>query len=78
MTVALCQFCKLPHDGETGCAAAQHNVMAALLKQIGQPGECSGCHAPIVWVRHKNGKQTPYTLEGLNHFIDCPKRGQFK
>ena len=44
----------------------------------GEPRPCKLCKALIVFVRHKNGKLAPYTLEGLNHFIDCPQREAFQ
>ena len=49
-----------------------------LLNQVGEPGVCRGCGAPIWWVVHRNGKRAPYTEQGLNHFIDCTKAGQFR
>lgn len=50
-----------------------------LLRQVGDPGTCKGCQAPIFWVTHKrNLKPTPYTPEGLNHFADCPAAARFK
>lgn len=50
-----------------------------LLKNVGDAGRCRGCQAPIYWVTHKrNLKPTPYTPEGLNHFIDCPAASQFR
>ena len=52
--------------------------IAHLLAQIGSPGTCRGCGAPIWWVKHKNGKPAPYTAGGLNHFADCPAAASFK
>lgn len=49
-----------------------------LLIAIGKPGVCRGCGATIMWVTHANGKQVPYTMQGLNHFIDCPKADNFR
>ena len=86
---ALCANCGLVHpprrfiapgDGVqsmTECVVKQRQVMAHLLKQIGEPGICKGCNAAIVWVTHKNGKKTPYTLEGQSHFADCPAAKEF-
>ena len=48
-----------------------------LLQQVGEPGHCRGCSTPVYWVTHRNGVKAPYTLEGLNHFADCPVRDQF-
>jgi len=53
-------------------------ALVALVKTAGTEGTCSGCGAPIYWIRHANGKNTPYTPHGLNHFIDCPKAKEFK
>jgi hypothetical protein len=49
-----------------------------LLSNVGEKARCKGCMVEIWWVRHSNGKQAPYTAEGLNHFIDCPNRDQFR
>lgn len=48
-----------------------------LLRQVGEPGHCRGCGAPVYWVIHRNQKRVPYTMEGLNHFVNCEKREQF-
>ncbi len=45
---------------------------------IGEAGRCRGCRALVYWIRHANLKPVPYTPDGLNHFIDCPKRERFK
>lgn len=52
--------------------------IARLFKQIGNPDFCKGCGKKIWWVKHLNGKNTPYTETALNHFIDCPKSNQFR
>lgn len=49
-----------------------------ILQHVGDKGVCKGCSRDIWWVKHKNGKAVPYTWEGLNHFIDCPKAKEFK
>ena len=49
-----------------------------LLDQTGSRGTCRGCDRPVMWVRHKNGKLAPYTLDGLNHFADCPAAERFR
>lgn len=51
--------------------------MTRMLQNVGQLGTCDGCGAVIVWVRHRNGKAAPYTTEGLNHFVTCPKADRF-
>ena len=52
--------------------------MTHLLRQIADEGSCRGCGAIIHWVKHQNGKKVPYTPQGLNHFIDCPNREDFR
>lgn len=39
---------------------------------------CKACGVQLAFVRHRNGKLTPYTLEGLNHFLDCAKAEEFR
>lgn len=50
----------------------------ALLRNVGEEGSCKGCQAPIYWVVHRNGKRAPYTVDGLNHFADCPAANLFR
>lgn len=52
--------------------------IARLLGLIGDLGKCRGCGTDIYWVRHKSGKKAPYTIEGLNHFADCPAKDKFR
>lgn len=49
-----------------------------LLTAIGDKSTCKGCGAEIYWIVHKNKKKVPYTVEGRNHFIDCPARDRFR
>lgn len=49
-----------------------------LLRNIGDPGKCKLCPAAIMWVLHRNGRKTPYDLDGTNHFVTCPFRDRFK
>lgn len=49
-----------------------------LLRQVGEPGHCRGCGAPVYWVTHRNQKRVPYTMAGLNHFADCKAADRFK
>ncbi len=62
------------------CIVAQAGAMLWMLEHIGKKGTCDGptCGAPIYWVTHTNGRKTPYTPAGLNHFVDCPDRDRFK
>lgn len=60
------------------CLAATQTAMRRLLELVaGASVKCRGCEALVYWVTHKNGKRTPYTAAGLNHFIDCPAAAQF-
>lgn len=49
-----------------------------LMNNVGSPSTCKGCGKKIWWVKHKNGKNAPYTEEALNHFSDCPEAMQFR
>lgn len=82
-----CGICRLVHPpGPTlyeeaieHCMAAQREAMRKLLKLIaGAPVKCGGCPAMVYWVTHKNGKRTPYTAAGLNHFLTCPEAERFR
>lgn len=54
-----------------------------ILFAVGDLARCgardgNGCGTQIIWVRHKNGKAVPYSLDGQIHFKDCPNRQNFK
>lgn len=54
-------------------------ALRALLALVGGPGQCKGCGAPIYWVKHVGKVEpVPYSHRGINHFIDCSKREQFR
>lgn len=69
---------QLNHDEEVARLCRIEKNVLRLLKQVGDESKCKGCGATIYWVRHKNGKKAPYTVEGLNHFADCPKAQSFR
>ena len=74
----ICVDCGLAHPEEVGCAAAAIVALRSLVKATGQEGFCRGCNARVWWVQHVKTGLTPYTVAGLNHFIDCPKRDDFR
>jgi len=39
---------------------------------------CKACSTELFFVRHANGKLTPYTSDGVNHFVNCPEAARFK
>jgi hypothetical protein len=49
-----------------------------IMLAVATVGNCSRCMAPIYWIRHPNGVNTPYTEAALNHFIDCPRANEFR
>lgn len=51
----------------------------ALLRNVAEEiRPCKACGVELAMVRHKNGKLAPYTMSGINHFIDCAKADQFR
>jgi hypothetical protein len=39
---------------------------------------CKACGVQLAFVRHHNGRLAPYTIDGVNHFIACPKAEDFR
>jgi hypothetical protein len=39
---------------------------------------CKACGERLFFVRHNTGKVAPYTIEGINHFVNCPQADRFK
>lgn len=77
-TTVICPTCGLAHGPREECLAAARQAMIDLLWNVGNSAHCNGCGAGIFWITHKNGKKTPYTPAGLNHFVDCPASQQFR
>lgn len=89
--IPICSDCHLVHPpaeadlNQTmanlrGCLIAQGGAMLWLLDHVGKKASCDGpnCGRTIYWVTHTNGRKTPYTAAGLNHFVDCPDRDRFR
>lgn len=80
----LCPNCRLPHDplpmeaSLAACFDSQRAAMTALLHNVGERKTCRGCGVSIYWVTHRNNARTPYTPEGLNHFVNCPNSEMFR
>lgn len=67
-----CPSCELAHAPEIACGDALKKQLRAVIKNVGNPGQCRSCGAKVLWILHRNGKATPYTLAGGSHFADCP------
>lgn len=39
---------------------------------------CRRCPMTLYFVRHRNGHLAPYTIDGVNHFINCPAAKDFR
>lgn len=53
--------------------------MSTLLNLIAETiRPCRACGEQLAIVRHRNDKLAPYTMDGTNHFINCPKADQFR
>ena len=53
--------------------------MASLLQAVAvEVRPCKACKTQLAMVRHRNGKLTPYTMDGTNHFINCPHAEEFR
>ena len=51
-----------------------------ILKGCGKSGVCRGmnCRKPIVWMKTKNGKNTPFNYDGSTHWATCKAKQTFK
>ena len=50
-----------------------------LMRNLGfDKARCRSCGRTIYWVVHKNGKKVPYTIDGQNHFANCPQADAFR
>ena len=54
------------------------NIEAILRNTADDIRPCLKCDATIFLIKHKNGKKAPYTIDGTNHFANCPKAEALK
>lgn len=73
-----CNDCWLVHPVEQTCLDAMKANQQAFIKNTGGRSQCRACGETIFWYTHLNGKKVPYTTALQNHFINCPKAGEFK
>lgn len=53
--------------------------MDSLLRLVAEEVRaCRACGAQLAMVRHRNGRLGPYTMDGVNHFINCPAAEEFR
>lgn len=53
--------------------------MATILNLVAEEiRPCKSCAIQLAFVRHRNGKVAPYTLDGINHFINCPAAEEYR
>jgi hypothetical protein len=55
-----------------------HRRIEALLRNVGDTGNCRGCGAPIYWVQHRGGARGIYDPDGASHFATCKAKDQFR
>lgn len=44
----------------------------------GMKSRCKSCGRRIVFHETHKGKLAPFTMEGVNHFVDCPGAEKFR
>ena len=68
-----------PEPEKTQKLPTMEDRIRALLTNVAEDKRpCRNCGEPLAFVRHRNGKLAPYTMAGVNHFIDCPGAQQFR
>jgi hypothetical protein len=57
----------------------QRQIVADLLRHLGAKGVCKGarCQQTILFICHRNGRITPYNLDGTSHYSTCVDREEF-
>lgn len=63
----------------TGNPPPMEKRMSALLILIAEEiRPCKACGEQLTFVRHRNGKLAPYSIDGVNHFLTCPLADGFR
>lgn len=68
--------CGLPDPGVSELRARLEAILRAAAVEV-RP--CRACGVMLAFVVHRDtGKTAPYTLDGINHFTNCPEADRFK
>lgn len=63
----------------TDAVAELRARLEAVLRDVAEEVRpCKACETLIAFVRNRQGARVPYTLDGVNHFRNCPAASQFK
>lgn len=65
-------------DAVLELAACEERLLRLLELVAEETRDCKACGAKLWFVRHRNGARAPYTANGENHFITCPKADLFR
>lgn len=70
---------KLLKEDRAGCIRWYRSNIEKLAEHLGwDESSCKSCKRRIWWTKNKNGKAVPISLDGLNHFADCPSANQHR
>ena len=58
--------------------ASSEDRIGRLLLICADGGNCSGCGAPIWWMKTKRGRPAPFDSDLTPHFATCPKADRFR
>jgi hypothetical protein len=47
------------------------NIEALMQVMDAERARCKGCSATLYFIRHANGRLTPYDADGTNHLTTC-------
>lgn len=59
-------------------ASLEINIENILERTAKEKRPCKACGVMLWMVQHSNGKIAPYTVDGTNHFVNCPSAASFK
>jgi hypothetical protein len=58
--------------------SAEREQFERLLTMVANKSECTGCGAPIWWVKTRAGKNMPLNADMIAHWATCPKAEDFR
>jgi hypothetical protein len=46
-------------------------AVATLVHSAGRQDVCKRCRAMVYWITHRNGRPSPYNVDGTRHLANC-------
>lgn len=65
-------------NSQPDCAELLKRIRNLLMQTADVVRPCKACGVQLAFVKTRAGKLAPYTIDGVNHFANCPRAAEFR